>query len=352
MEKMMKLQGFGVVKAAAWATLLVCMTLIFKTLAFLFVPFFISLLLCYALGIPMEILQRFRVPSSLRIIIVVLFILSFLYLIGSMVSLNIKEFYLQFPQFEKKFWDYASYLLNWFNISPDQAREMYDSFLKSFKQIDLQPIGSMVQRLSGSFFSFFGNMFWVILIMVFMLAERESITQRLVEGLGAEKAGPALEVIGRINKAVQNYLGLKTLISLLTGVLVTVALAVFDVPFALLWGVLAFLLNFIPNIGSLISVLPPIAITLFQFGSFGKAALVALILVAIQLVVGNILEPKIMGRGLNLSPLVVLLSLVFWGWMWGIAGMLLSVPLTAALKIAFEQLDSTRAVAILMSAKK
>lgn len=351
MQKMMKFQGLGVVKAAAWATLLVCMTLIFKTLGFLFVPFFISLLLCYALGIPMEILQRLKVPSSLRIIIVVFFILSVIYLIGSMVSLNIKEFYQQLPEFEKKFWDYAAYLLKWFNISPDQAREMYDSVIKSFKQVDLQPIGSMVQRLSGSFFSFFGNMFWVILIMVFMLAERESITQRLVEGLGAKNAKPTLEVIGRINKAVQSYLGLKTLISLLTGVLVTIALALFDVPFALLWGVLAFLLNFIPNIGSLIAVLPPVAITLFQFG-FGKAALVALILVLIQMVVGNILEPKVMGRGLNLSPLVVLLSLVFWGWMWGIAGMLLSVPLTAALKIAFEQLDSTRAVAILMSAKK
>jgi predicted PurR-regulated permease PerM len=125
----------------------------------------------------------------------------------------------------------------------------------------------------------------------------------------------------------------------------------FGIHFAVLWGVLAFALNFIPNIGSLISVVPPVAITLFQTGSVTKTLVVAGILITIQMVVGNVVEPKVMGRGLNLSPLVVLLSLLFWGWMWGIAGMLLSVPLTAAIKIGMEQLDSTRPIARLMADK-
>lgn len=346
------ISGFGVVKFAAALTVVVLLTVILKSLDFLLIPFSMSLLLCYALGIPMDFLQRFKIPNALRIIIVVFFVLGFVYLIGRLVSLNIKEFYAQFPEFEQKFWLYASALLNLFQISTDQAREMYDSFMESFKAIDLKPIGVLVKKLSGSFFSFLGNMFWVILIMVFMLAERESFTLRLVSGFGKEKSEPVLDAIGRINKAVQSYLGLKTLISLMTGMLVAGALAFLQVPFALLWGVLAFILNFIPNIGSLISVVPPVAITLFQFGSFPRALVVAAILAAIQLVVGNIVEPKLMGRGLNLSPLVVLVSLVFWGWMWGISGMLLSVPLTAAIKIAFEQLDSTRPIAILMSAQK
>lgn len=351
-EKIIKIPGIGVVKMAAWVVLVVFLTVILKSLSFLLIPCSIALLLCYALGIPMEFLQRYRIPSFLRILIVVFFIIVSLYLFGRMVSLNIREFYAQYPEFEQKFWLYAKTVLDWFNISIEQARETYASFMQGFKDVDLKPIGVMAKRLSGSFFAFLGNMFWVVLIMVFMLAERESFTQRLLLGLGEEKAGPVLEAIGRINKAVQSYLGLKTLISLLTGVLVAVSLTLFSVPFALLWGVLAFLLNFIPNIGSLISVMPPVAITLFQFGSFSKALLVAVVLVIIQVAVGSFLEPKLMGKGLNLSPLVVLMSLVFWGWMWGISGMLLSVPLTAALKIALEQLDSTRPVAILMSAKK
>ena len=125
----------------------------------------------------------------------------------------------------------------------------------------------------------------------------------------------------------------------------------FGVLFAVLWGVLTFLLNFIPNIGSMISVVPPVLITLFHFGSISKTLGVAVALVALQTVVGNFIEPKMMGKGLDLSPLTVLLSLLFWGWMWGIPGMLLSVPLTAAIKIAFEQIDATRPIALMMAGK-
>jgi predicted PurR-regulated permease PerM len=110
-------------------------------------------------------------------------------------------------------------------------------------------------------------------------------------------------------------------------------------------------MNFIPTIGSIVATIPPIAVTLFQSGSISKTLLVAVLLIVIQVIVGNILEPKVMGRGLNLSPLVVLLSLIFWGWIWGIPGMLLSVPLTAAIRIAMEQIDSTRTVAALISSE-
>jgi predicted PurR-regulated permease PerM len=96
---------------------------------------------------------------------------------------------------------------------------------------------------------------------------------------------------------------------------------------------------------------PPIAITLFQSGSIGKTVVIAVLLLAIQVAVGNVLEPKMMGRGLNLSPLVVLFSLIFWGWLWGIPGMLLSVPLTAAIRIAMEEIDATKTVAVLISSK-
>ncbi len=334
MENIPKPAGIGVIKAAAWCVIAVLITISLKTLSFLFIPFSIALLLCYALGIPLEFLQRFRIPTRLRIMIVICFILTIFYLFGRLIHVNIQEFQVQYPVFEMKFWNYASALLNRFDISTQQAKEAYDAFLTSlnFEATDLKPVGIVLKRLSGSFFSFLGNMFWVILIMVFMLAERESFTRRIIKMQGKEKARPVLESFERINTAVQSYLGLKTLMSGLTGFLTCVFLLLFQVPFALLWGVLAFALNFIPSIGSIIAVIPPVLITFFQFGSLPKALIVALVLVATQMVVGNILEPKLMGKGLNLSPLVVLLSLVFWGWMWGLPGMLLSVPLTAAFK--------------------
>ncbi len=342
----------GIIEIASWALLVVLLAVILKTLDFLFVPLCVSLLFCYALGIPVDFLKRLRVPGFLRIILVVFFILAVFYLLGRLVQVNVKEFQAQLPEYEIKLWEYSGLILNQLNISPDQARETISGFVENFRdQTGLKPVSNMISTIGSSFFSFFGNMIWVLLFMVFILAERDSISQRLVKGMGEDRAEPILDAMERINRAVQQYLGLKTLISLITGLLVWFVLFLFGVHFALLWGVLAFLCNFIPNIGSLAATIPPVAVTLFQFGFFGRAFMVGLVITIIQMTIGNFLEPKLMGRGLNLSPLVVLLSLIFWGWMWGLTGMLLSVPLTAAVKIGLEQLDSTRAIAIMMSGK-
>ncbi|MCK5437314.1 MAG: AI-2E family transporter [Desulfobulbaceae bacterium] len=342
----------GISEIASGALLVVLLAVILKTLDFLFIPLCVSLLFCYALGIPVDFLKRLRVPGFLRIILVVFFVLAVFYLLGRLVHANVKEFQVQLPEYEIKFWEYSGLLLDRLKISPDQAREMISGFVENFReQIGLEPISNMMRTIGSSFFSFLGNMIWVLLFMVFILAERDSISQRLVKGMGQDRAEPVLDSMERINRAVQQYLGLKTLISLITGFLVWIVLLLFGVHFALLWGVLAFLCNFIPNIGSLAATIPPVAVTLFQFGSFGRALMVGLVITMVQMVIGNFVEPKLMGRGLNLSPLVVLLSLIFWGWMWGLTGMLLSVPLTAAVKIGLEQLDSTRAIAVLMSGK-
>ncbi len=338
-----------VVEVAALTVLVTFWVIILRTLDFIFIPLSFSLLLFYALGIPLEFLKRFRIPSFFRIVLVVFLVLTVLYLLIRLLSVNVREFQNQLPEYEIKFWEYAGYILTSLDISTEQAKEMYAAFLENFKQADLAPLGTMVQRVGNSFFAFLGNLIWVLLFMVFILTERESMSRRLIKSLGEEKTGPVQDTAARINLAVQRYLGLKTMVSLITGTLVALLLWIAGVHFALMWGVLTFVLNFIPNIGSLVATVPPVAITLFQYGSPTRAIIIAILLTAVQMGVGNILEPKLMGKGLNLSPLVVLLSLLFWGWMWGITGMLLSVPLTAAIKIALEQVEQTRPVAVLMS---
>lgn len=343
-------QDENIFKITIWIIFLMLLVIIMKSLAFLFIPFSISILLCYALGIPIDRLRRLGVPSSLRTFVVVLFLMAFIYLFGRLLSANIIEFNAQLPILEEKFWGYVNIILSRFEVTPDQVRESYAGFISSLEGTDFKSVGSFVKHLGGSFFSFFGNAVWVILFMIFMLSEQDVFSKRIVRAFGKDASVPIIEALNRINKSVQDYLGLKTMISFGTGILVSLALFLFGVPFAILWGVLAFLLNFIPNIGSMISVIPPVLITLFQFGSISKTLTVLAVLIALQTVVGNFIEPKMMGRGLNLSPLTVLLSLLFWGWMWGIPGMLLSVPLTAAIKIAFEQIDATRPFAVMMAA--
>ncbi len=350
-KEMTATQDENIFKITIWIIFLMLLVIILKSLAFLFIPFSISLLLCYALGIPIDWLRRLHVPSSLRIFVVVLFLMAFGYLFGRLLSANIIDFNAQLPMFEEKFWGYVKIILSRFEITPDQVRESYSGFVSSLEGTDFKSVGSFVKRLGGSFFSFLGNAVWVVLFMIFMLAEQDEFSKRIVRAFGKNASIPIIETLGRINKSVQDYLGLKTMISFGTGILVSMTLFLFGVPFAVLWGVLAFVLNFIPNIGSMISVVPPVLITLFQFGSISKTFAVFAVLIALQTVVGNFVEPKMMGKGLNLSPLTVLLSLLFWGWMWGIPGMLLSVPLTAAIKIAFEQVEATRPFAMIMAGK-
>ncbi|MDH4322180.1 MAG: AI-2E family transporter [Desulfobulbaceae bacterium] len=336
----------------AWLALLSMTAVVLKALAFLFVPLAVALLFCYALGLPMELLQRLRVPMWLRILLVVFCTALVFYLLGRLVQANVLELQERLPEFEVIFWGYAERVLAGLKMTRPEAQQMFVAFADNFRHADLQPLGSMVGQMGVTCFAFIGNAFWVLLFMVFMLAEKEGMTNRLVRGFGDKRSAVVLAAMARINKAVQRYLGLKIFLSLLTGLLVGVVLKYFGVPFAFLWAVLTFLLNFIPNIGSVIATLPPVAAALFQSGSVTSACLVALALVTVQVVVGNILEPRLMGKGLDLSPLVVLLSLLFWGWMWGVVGMLIAVPLTAAIKIACEQLDATRPLAILMGSEK
>jgi predicted PurR-regulated permease PerM len=144
-----------------------------------------------------------------------------------------------------------------------------------------------------------------------------------------------------ITEQVQRYIITKFLISLSLGLLVGIILRLFGVEFYIIWAMFAILLNFIPNIGSVFAVIMPALMALVQYGSFGYAAIVAAVIIVVHNIVGNILEPKIYGNRLGLNPLVILLSLLIWGYIWGIVGMLLSVPLTAIVKIVLSNSKSS-----------
>lgn len=158
-------------------------------------------------------------------------------------------------------------------------------------------------------------------------------------------------VLNKVDKSISGYLTLKTLVSVITGVLSYAALFIIGVKAAAFWAFLIFLLNYIPTIGSLIATLFPAIFAMLQFGDFVPALWVLFIVGAIQLIVGNIVEPKVMGNSLNISALTVILALSFWGALWGITGMILSVPITVIMIIVFSEFPSTRPVAIMLSEK-
>lgn len=189
------------------------------------------------------------------------------------------------------------------------------------------------------------NIFLLLMTVVFMLFEVQLLPYKLQQAL--DKPSEGIANIRRALDGVTRYLVIKTAISLATGVIVWGFLAAVDVRFAFIWGLLAFLLNYIPNIGSVIAAVPPL-IQALLFNGFGDALVVAAGFIAINLVIGNMLEPRVMGRGLGLSTLVVFLSLIFWGWLMGPVGMLLSVPLTIITRIALETTEGGHKLAVIL----
>jgi len=192
--------------------------------------------------------------------------------------------------------------------------------------------------------SMFTNSFVILLSVVFMLLESKNFAKKVEF---ADSSQETIKQIHEIFAKIKNYMVLKALISLLTGVIVWISLVFIGTDYAFLWGVLAFMLNFIPNIGSIIAAVPAVMITLVQHGMF-SAFLVILVYLGVNVIIGSIVEPKVMGKGLGLSTLVVFLSLLFWGWLLGIVGMLLSIPLTIMAKIAFDANENSRWISILL----
>jgi AI-2 transport protein TqsA len=209
-----------------------------------------------------------------------------------------------------------------------------------------------VMGVVGNTLASFGNVMtnavMILLTVIFILAENVSFGEKLRSATGSNNSQ---EWLRTFSDSVHSYLAIKAAISLLTGLVIFVWLTILGVDYAVLWGLIAFLLNFIPTVGSFIAAVPAVLLALVQLGVF-EACLTLAGFVVVNLIMGNVLEPRWMGRGLNLSPLVVFVSLVLWGWVLGPVGMLLSIPLTIMLKIALESQDETRWIGIMLGAGK
>ena len=198
--------------------------------------------------------------------------------------------------------------------------------------------------------SLVSNFFLVIIYMIFLLIEQRHFKKKL-DILFPEKSKRTNvnKVLKRINESIMSYVSIKTFVSLLTGIASFIVLKIVGVDSAAFWALLIFFLNYIPSVGSLIATAFPVLVALVQFENPIKAVIVLVGILTIQTLVGNFLEPKLLGNKLNISTLVVLLSLVFWGMIWGVAGMFLCVPITVILLIVFNNFETTRPIAILLS---
>ena len=200
------------------------------------------------------------------------------------------------------------------------------------------PVFSFARQVTGGLTTLFGNVFLVLIFVLFLLAGEQA----------DKNSHPVLE---EVLKKISGYLLVKFLLSAATGFGVALILLTFDIELAVLIGLLTFLLNFIPNVGSLIATLLPIPLILLEYGVGGRLFGVVILCMALEVLIGNVLEPRLMGESMDLHPVTILVFLMFWGLVWGIAGMFLAVPITAVIKIVLSRFKPTRPVAELMAGR-
>lgn len=210
----------------------------------------------------------------------------------------------------------------------------------------------LIAPLVNSLGAFGVALFLFVLYASFFFAERLHFVRKLSIALGGiERGDHAMALLDRINERVGKYLLVKTMVNLILGSVSLVIMWAIGIEFAVFWAVLIALLNYVPYFGSLLAVAFPVLLSLAQSGSIGFAVLCLGMLTVAQVFVAGVLEPRMMGRAFNLSPVVVLLALAFWGTLWGVPGAILAVPMTASLVIVFAEVDATRPVAVMLSAR-
>jgi AI-2 transport protein TqsA len=304
------------------------------------VPFLLAAFTATIAATPVFWLNNRGVPIALAVLLVILGMLAAATAVGALVGASVNQFMNNLPGYEARLEDMTTSTID---ILTSFGIDVSASTIGNY--FDPAIAMGMVGRTLSGFGGVLSNAFLILLTVIFILLEASSFPRKLRETLSDPQS--QLPYFQRFTDTVNRYMAIKTTISLVTGGLIAGFLAVLGVDFPLLWGVVAFLLNYIPNIGSIIAAVPAVLMALIQLG-LGSAVVVAFGFVGVNVLMGTFIEPRFMGRGLGLSTLVVFLSLVFWGWVLGPVGMLLSVPLTMTLKIALEANPDTYWLAVLL----
>lgn len=303
-------------------------------------PFSLSLFLA-VLSLPILFgLQRRGVPVAFAILTAVLVDVGVFLLIVLLASQSLTELQERIPAYAAQLQNLAG---TW--IASLQAQGIPAGDYISTEIISPSAVVDLITGTLGRVASLLSSLFLVILIMVFMLAEATQFPAKLRAIMG--QADGDLSRFGKIIREVQEYLVIKTLVSLATGITIGLWAWVMGLDFPILLGLIGFVLNYVPTIGSILASIPAFLLALILFGP-GHATIVALGYVVINVVFGNLIEPNLMGRRLGISTLVVLLSLVFWAWVWGPVGALLAVPLTMVVKIMLENTQDLRWMSVLI----
>lgn len=337
-QEVYRLRSLNFIAGLLSVIVIVAMCFVLRQAQQVILPLIIAWLLSYILGPVVKFMTRRRIPTGFAVTVVLLLLMGAGYLGGLFVIARVQIFWESFPAYQERVMALLREITNTWDLPYDPLSGMDWG-------------GKLTAWMAGAgrwAVSFTMQLTMVIIYLVFLLLGKPYFDAKLDAAFQAKRASQITKVLGAISAQIGAYLTLQLLISAATGFCVWVGLSWMNVDFAVTWGVLAFLLNFIPTVGSIVASIPPLLIAFVQFESLWPLLGVALILLTIQMTFGNIIAPKLLGERLNLSPVVVLLSLVFWGWLLGVVGALLSVPIASTIKIVCENFEPLRPISIMM----
>jgi predicted PurR-regulated permease PerM len=338
------MNGNKIVSITSGVVLVFLVGLILRLAKPVFFPFFLAIFFYFILSPALDFMTRLKIPKAIALALVIVVTFSSLYLLGVLIYSSAKGFVGSFPQYGEK----ISRLLNSISekLSPGGVNVNPWSWTDG---LDVNRIASFLLASLNQFLAVFSSLVLIFVFLIFMLAGRGKLSAKVEKSFSAARADKINQVIENIDSQVQKYLVIKTGISVISGVIAGTVLALFGVNFAIVFGFLTFILNFIPSLGSIIAISFSALMAAFQFGRYWPALWIFIILISLDILMANFVEPKWMGRGLGLSPLAVLFSLFFWGWLWGIPGMILAVPIMAIVKIICGNIPSLEFIAELIS---
>ena len=313
-----------------------------KAAAPLLLPFMLALFLAI-LTLPLLAWLRHRMPDGLAVLLTVVTALSVVVGTGVLISESVPGFIEAAPRYQERLKEVASELDLWL-----QDRAMPTTQDLGLDRVDPSAILDVAVGTLRGLASAVKNLLLIFITLVFLLLEILRLPEKL--SLALDDSGATLRRWSGAAHHVQRYVMIKTAASAATGLVIFVGTALIGLDFPLLWGLLAFLFNYIPNLGSILAAIPACLLALAQLGLF-PTLLVMVLYGVVNLLIGNLLEPQLMGRRLGLSPLVVFVSMVFWGWVWGPVGMFLSVPLTVIVRIVLESSEELGWIATLLAAR-
>ncbi len=322
---------------------IVAVGIVFDAAQSVLVPLIIAWLLSYILAPGVNFLVKNKVPVTIASFTAIFLMLGLFYLGGVFFYERMQGFAQEAPKYQEQ----LQYIVG--DIY-SKMNERFDLPKETLPDVNWTKWGtSWLVNASGSFARFFSNTVLVLIFLVFMLLGKPFFNDKIKAAFPGNRALTITNVISSIASQIGRYLTIKLVISLITGFLVWLSCLLIGVDFAITWGALAFFLNFVPTLGSIIASIPPVILALVQFyPTYWQSIVAAICMLSIQQVMGSFIEPKVQGDNLNLSPVVILISLVFMGWLWGITGALLSVPLAVALKIVCENIQALKPLSIMM----